>query len=525
MMKKTFKYIGLVVVTVSAMLSCKRDSDYVAGSVSPFISNFDLKKAFKETDLTLTAELMKGATSVKGVVVSDFSAGNSPVGLLVVQNSRLVGGANIDSVRGMAINIGNDAAKFALGDSVHVKVEGGVLKRVNGILQITGVSSSAVNKVGANRPLKIPVVNVAQLMAAPGNYENTLLTVSNTVLEPEPTTGETFAGDKTFNDGFGRATLHTEANASFAANELPASANFTGVVYFKTENNVKKAQLWMRTADDAFELPLIKPSPVIITGYLPDPPGTDASASAQYEYIQLMATKDIDFSVTPFSVVTTNNAGSTNPFPVNSWATGAARTYKINLTSGTVTKGQFFYVGGTTKLIWGAGSTNISSAKWIASVNYASNPGADFGAATANLLANSGNIAGIAVFEGTTVTATTVPLDVMMYGGSTANSGNVYSPGPPAVGYRITNTDYYTTINPSSRQAQPFFANGTNTNRLGFQATQANPTGGSFVRLGGIYDANSGRWRTGRSLNNVTMSVGATISTLETGTGITVLEN
>ncbi|MCJ0743180.1 DUF5689 domain-containing protein [Pedobacter montanisoli] len=520
-MKKTLKYLCLLAIITSVMMSaCKRDADYIKGTPSPFISNFDLKKQYKEADLLLNTDIMLGANSIKGVVISDYSSGNAPNGLLVIQNSRMVG-SGIDSVRGMAVNIGADAVKYAIGDSVHIKVEGGTLKRVNGILQITGLSSAAVNKVASGKSIKVPIVSSAQLLAAPGTYENTLITMSNTVLEPEPAQGETYVGDKTINDGFGIATLHTEATANFASQQLPPSANFTGVIYY---NNQRKPQLWIRNIDDAFELPLIKPSPVIITGYLPDPQGTDASTSAQYEYIQFMATKDIDFAVTPFSVVTNNNAGAAT-YPTLGWATGGVRTYKINLTSGTVRKGEFFYVGGSSKLIWGAGSTNVSNAKWIAAVNYASNNGADFGTANTNLLANSGNPAGIAVFEGTTVTASSVPLDVMMYGGSTPISGMVYSAGPPEVGYRITNTDFYSTINASTRKPQPIYGGGSNTTRLSFQATQSNPTGGSFVRLGGIYNPATGRWKTGRSLRNITMSLTMQLSELETGVGITTLEN
>ncbi|WP_461790517.1 DUF5689 domain-containing protein [Pedobacter sp.] len=519
MMKKTLINICFIATTVAAVVGCKRDTDYVQSTPSPFISNFDLKKSFKETDLSLTGDILKGANSIKGVVVSDFTGGNSPSGLLVVQNSRMVGNG-IDSVRGVAINIGADATKYAFGDSVHIKIEGATMKRMDGVLQIIGVPTSSITKVSSGKAVKIPVVNAGQLLASPKTYESTLITISNTVVEPEPGPSETFAGDKVINDGFGRASLHTEATAVFANEKLPPSANFTGVVYFKQQGSVSTPQLWIRKLDDAFELPLIKPSAVIITGYLPDPQGSDAN----YEYIQLLATKDIDFSQTPYSVVTTNNAGSTNPFPVNGWAIGGARSYKFNLTSGTVSKGQFFYVGGTTKLIWGANSTNISSAKWISSVDYTAVAGADFGAVTTNLLANSGNVAGMAVFSGTTVNASTVPLDVIMYGGSNANSGNVYSAGPPEVGYRITNTDYYTTINPSTRRVQNFFAAGTNTNRLGFQITQANPTGGSFIRLGGIYDATSGRWKTGRALFNVTMKLTSQLADIETG-GATTLEN
>ena len=527
-MKKILKYTYLLAIIVSIMISaCKRDADYIKGTPSPFISNFDLKKQYKEADLPLNSDIMLGANSIKGVVISDYPSGNAPNGLLIIQNSRMVG-SGIDSVRGMAINIGADAAKYAIGDSVHIKVDGGVLKRVDGILQITGVSSTAVNKVASGKAIKVPIVSSAQLLAAPGTYENTLVTMSNTVLEPEPAQGETYAGDKTINDGFGTATLHTEATADFANQPIPASANFTGVIYY---NNQRKPQIWIRNLNDAFELPLIKPSPLVITGYLSDPTGDDAVATGTknktpgaYEYIQLMATRDIDFAVTPFSIVTHNNAGAAT-YPTSGWATGGVRTYKITVTSGTAKKGDFLYVGGYSKLIWGLGSTDISSAKWIAAVNYADNDGAGFGTKTTNLLANSGNPAGIAVFEGTTVTASSVPLDVIMYGGTNYNSGMVYSAGPPEVGYRITNTDFYSTINASTRKPQPFYAGGSNTTRLSFQFTQSNPTGGSFVRLGGVYNPLTGRWKAGRSLRNITMSAMMQLSELETGVGITTLEN
>jgi hypothetical protein len=526
-MKNTLKYINaFTVIACILIMGCDKQKDeFVLGTISPFISNFDLKKSYKETDLVLNATVMKGANSIKGVVISDFVAGNTPKNLLVVQNSRIVGNG-IDSVRGIAINIGADAAKYLVGDSVHIKIEGGTLKRVDGILQIDGISGAAVNKIASGKNIKVPIVNIANLIAMPTVYENTMVTISNTVVEPEPVQGETFSGDKTINDGFGKAKLHTEASANFAGNELPGAANFTGVVYFKNQN---QPYLWMRNANDVFALPLVKPSPIIISGYLTNPGGSEAVTSGTqkgaYEYIQLLVTKDIDFSVTPYSLVTTNNAGSANPAPANGWAIGGVRTYKINITSGVAKKGDFVYVGGYSKLIWGFGSTNISSANWVAAVDYANNDGANFGTKNTNLLANSGNIAGIALFEGTTVNASTVPVDAIFYGGSNANSGNVYAAGPPEVGYRITNTDYYTTINPSTRLQQNFFGAGSNTNRLGFQVEQTGTSGGGFIQLGGIYVTGTGRWEKGRLLTNIVMSTTSTVSDLQNGVGVTVLKN
>lgn len=502
-MKKTLKYILLLTGIVSIWMGCKRDNDYILSTPSAYISNFDLKKLFKGGDLQLNTELMGGATSIKGVVISDFRSGNSPAGLLILQNSRMAGNG-IDSLRGMAVNIGTDASKYIPGDSVHIKVDGGVLKRVNGILQIQGISGAAVSKIASNRPLQTQVVTVGKILSLPGIYENTLVTIGSALVEPEPATGETFSGNKTINDGSGKGTVHTEATASFASTPLLISGNFTGIPFV----NENKVQLWMRSIDDFRFAVLPKLSPAIITGYLVDPNGSDAN----YEYIQFLATKDINFATTPFSVYTTNNAGSTNPFPTTGWNLGGVRTYKFNLTSGTVTKGEYFYVGGTNKFINGSGSTNISSSKWIASVNYTTVTGADgVGAVTTNLLANSGNIAGIAIFEGTSVNVNTIPMDVIFYGGT---GGNFYTSGPPEAGYRITNTDHYSTNNPSTGAKQEFMGAGTNTTRLGF------PNAISFASLGGVYNATSGRWITKRSLTSVTVAPTAPISTIEGGTSL-----
>jgi hypothetical protein len=505
-MKKTFKYILLLTAIVGIWTGCKRDDDYINSTPSSFISNFDLKKLYKNADLQLTAELLGGATSIKGVVISDFRSGNSPAGLLIMQNSRMAGNG-IDSLRGMAFNIGVDASKYIPGDSIHVKVDGAVLKRIDGILQIVGVTNSSVAKIASGKTLKTQAINTGKILANPTMYESTLVTISSALYEPEPAVGATYAGDKIINDGFGNAIVHTEAVASFAATEVLPTGNFTGIPFIIGSGTSAKIQLWMRSVDDFFFVLLPKLSPAIITGYLVDPSSTDAN----YEYIQFLATADIIFATTPFSVYTTNNAGAT-VFPLLGWNTGGARTYKFKLTSGTVKKGEYFYVGGTTKTINGAGSTSISSSKWIASVGYNTLTGADgIGTATNNLLANSGNIAGIAIFSGTIVDVNTVPLDVIFFGGA---GGNFYSAGPPVVGYRITNTDYYGTINPLTRLPQNFIGAGTNTSRFSF------PTATSFAKLGGVYDATSGRWITGRTLTNVPLTSSSQLTLIEGGTSL-----
>ncbi|RYG21822.1 MAG: hypothetical protein EOO07_01620 [Chitinophagaceae bacterium] len=511
-MKTTIKYFLILTVIVGIYTGCKRDDDYFAARPSGFISNFDLKRLYKESDLSLNADALGGATMIRGIVISDFSSKNSPAGLLVMQNSRISGGVAIDSLRGMSFDIGAAASTFVPGDSIHVKVEGGVLKRVNGILQITGLPSSAVTKIASGRQIKTQAVSTGAILANPGRYESTLVTLTNVVFDPELPAGTTYAGDKAINDGFGVASLHTEAAATFASTIALPSGNFSGIPFVTGTGSSKKIQFWMRTLNDFFFVEMPKLSAAVISGYLVDPSGGDGN----YEYIQFLATRNIDFAVTPMSVYTTNNAGATT-FPTLGWNTGGARTYKFNLTSGTVKKGEYFYVGGTGKTINGSGSTSIASANWAASVNYTTTIGADgIGAVNTNLLANSGNVAGIAIFDGTTVGVNTAPLDVIMFGGA---GGNFYSAGPPEVGYRITITDYYGTVNPDTRLKQEFYGAGTNTRRLAFPSAAT-----SFVKLGGVYNSLKGGWITGRILVTVPLVATSQLSDIESG-GVTTLSN
>lgn len=491
-------YFFLTLTAMAAFSGCKKN-EYAEGTLSPVIAVVDLKDLYKGSDLTLNPENLSGAKQIGGVVISDPRGANTQAGVIVLQNLRR------NALRGIAIEMGAAAADYKVGDSLSIEVTGATLTRVNGSMRLRGVAAAAVKKIAEVKVFNMRTVQSRVLIADPDAYENTLVTISKAVTEPEPQPGDTFSGDKTINDGFGKVTVHTEATAGFAGEAFPASANFTGIPVIAAA----AVQLWPRTINDVFELPLIKPSAVIIAGYLTDPNGADGN----YEYIQLMATQDIDFAVTNYAVVTCNNAG-TNPAPANGWAVGAARSYKINLVAGKVTKGQFFYVGGN-KNIWGAGSTDISAAPWISSTQYANVAGADFGTATSNLLANSGNVAGIAVFRGIVVNATTVPLDVIMYGGN----GTVYAPGPPEIGYRITNTDYYSTINPATRLTQGFYGGGTNTSKLTLPAT------GAFTQLGGIYDAVTGQWVAGRTVTSIPLTRTSPLSTIETGTGFTTLQN
>ena len=69
--------------------------------------------------------------------------------------------------------------------------------------------------------------------------------------------------------------------------------------------------------------------------------------------------KDINFDETPYCVITgmnaTNPADKTYPAALDGWVESKGQntytTYQMNLASGSVKKGQFFYVGGASYMI------------------------------------------------------------------------------------------------------------------------------------------------------------------------------
>lgn len=516
-MKKILKkHILIIGACLAIFVGCKRDSDYVLSTPGPYISNLDLRKLYRGSDVTLTKEVMREATLVAGQVTSDHSGKNLPEGLLFIQNRRSVS-ATIDSIRGIAINLGAAAANYVPGDSVHIKIEGGVLKRTNGILQITGVSEANVQKVKSGVKLMVTPVSAVTLLAKPENFEGLFGVVYNANFEPNIGI-ETLEGIKTFNEGSGNMQMHVNTTANFKTELLPWSAIVQGIVI---PSSAGVPQVWPRVKADFTATSIIVdpsipigPNAAIITGYLADPDGTDAN----YEYIQFMATQDLDFRQKAFSVITTNNAGASTPtgFPMNGWATGGLRTYKFNITRGTVAKGKFFYVGGY-KNIAGTGSTDISNANWVVSKLYNNFEGDDgVGDKTANLLANSGNPAGIAIFPTTNVGLTTVPCDVVFYAGT---GGTVFD-ATLNVGYAICDNDYYKAKNGTVNQ--PFYRQGNNTGKVG-----ANPEATQFCYLGGVFDATNPdtrlrKWTTTKRLSKyVAVPKASTLSVIEEMAGVT----
>ena len=244
-------------------------------------------------------------------------------------------------------------------------------------------------------------------------------------------------------------------------------------------------------------------SQIVISGYIANPIGADKNL----EYMQFLATEDIDFSARNFSVVVCKNTTVTTPNPgepaANGWATGGDRTYKFDLTKGSVKKGDLFYVGGR-KLVNGAKSTDISSGKWLVSKNYSDEAGDGFGNATGGLFPNSGRAVGIAVFATKAVTATTAPIDVIFFQSS---GGGVF--WEANVGYLICDNDLYNT------KDSPYFR-GEGKNKATFANAKEDDTSSYFTKLGGVYDSSTKKWVTSRDKNWTLLTESSVLNDIET---------
>ncbi|MCD8741992.1 DUF5689 domain-containing protein [Mucilaginibacter roseus] len=515
--------IFLIVSVLSALFfsACKKHN-FAEGQLSPIIALVDLRAIHKGADVTLSKDNMLGAYQITGKVISMPDSGNVPQGVLILQNNRR------KAIRGIQIPLGEAAGTFKSGDSIVVNIEGTTLKRVNGALQLTGVTQANITTVSTGNEVQVQQVSSYSIKTKPDEYESTLVSIKSATVSPAPVMGQTkYVGNKYLVNGADSIIMHTEPTAQFADEFLPAGATVAGILI--VDNSVDSAsvyQVWPRKFADISDItkpadpnaPDLGEMPVVITGFVNDAKGSDGN----YEYIQFRATQNIDFSVTPMAVVTCTNAGAAQPnagdAPGASWATGGGRTYKFNLTNGQVKKGDFFYVGGSNKRVNGPNTTDISDAKWISSIAYVTNDGDGFGSASSGLLPNSGNAGGIAIFKGINVTEQTVPVDVVFFGGT--GKTTMYNPTTNK-GYRVPKTDHYNFVDETGAE-QPFFYQGTNQYVIP-HVTPADQ--GVFMKLGGDFDAETKTWITPRGISIFIMSGSTALTEIETGSDVTAISN
>lgn len=218
---------------------------------------------------------------------------------------------------------------------------------------------------------------------------------------------------------------------------------------------------------------------LVISEILPNPAGTDSP----FEYVELLVTRTIDFSVTPYSIVFCNNGTAS----VNGWVNGGSNTYGFAITSGTVSQGDVVYVGGSSMLPTGVKLRGIDTG---------TQPGDGFGnAASGGVLGNGGgNADGVAIFDLAigSITSTSVPVDAIFFGtgvGSAEVNGG-------ADGYQLPVNDLYSG---GKLQASSFLAPDAGSDQI-ISAT------GEFNTATGNYTINR-TWSTTTTMTDGTSSI------------------
>ncbi|MBP7167730.1 MAG: hypothetical protein KBB64_08715 [Bacteroidia bacterium] len=222
--------------------------------------------------------------------------------------------------------------------------------------------------------------------------------------------------------------------------------------------------------------PLVPPTNpgLLISEFLADPSGTDNP----FEWVELVATKPIDFSVTPYTVVFTNNGVATT----KGWRAGGILSYAFQISSGVVNPGDVFYVGGSSMAPTG------TKLRVIATNTTA---GDGFGNVNAGLGNGGANADAIGVFPvaSALIDSTTVPVDAIIFGSGTGAA--IVNAG--TAGYTLPVNDLY---------------NGGLLDSTSFRGP--NSVSGSSFRATGAFDIGSGIYTARTWALNTTFTDGTT---------------
>jgi hypothetical protein len=200
---------------------------------------------------------------------------------------------------------------------------------------------------------------------------------------------------------------------------------------------------------------------LIISEALPNPAGTDSP----FEWIELVATRTINFTTAPYTVVVCNN-GTAN---AQGWVAGGGLSYAFEITTGSVNAGDVVYVGGTSMAPTGT---------VLRSINTATTNGDGFGNfASGGIVGNGGtNADGIAVFASpvSALNPASVPVDAIFYGSAVGSA--LVSAG--TAGYQMPYNDHYAG---GKLQATAFLAPDPGSAQVIKAAGVFNPTTGAFT--------------------------------------------
>jgi hypothetical protein len=193
----------------------------------------------------------------------------------------------------------------------------------------------------------------------------------------------------------------------------------------RSHRNSRKRSLFMEGLENR---KVMAAGDLLISEVMANPSGVDINT----EYVELVATRPINFATNNYSVIWTRNGNAT----VSGWTEGTVTTFGINLTSGSVSAGDIIYVGGLNISNTGAVVRKIDTAGFSGG-----DDSLGFGSPIGVLDDGGADADGVAVYDVriSSVTAATVPIDAVFFG--SARGGAVLD---ASNGYQLPVNDRYT---------------------------------------------------------------------------------
>lgn len=244
-MKLKYSYVLIGIIAVLLLNSCRKNEYETGGVVSPVLGLSYVKDLHNGDDVILTKEVLKGASQISGVIISDVDNGNFEANQIILQNTWK------DKTSGIVLKFDTESHDFKKGDSIKVEVTKGTLTRKNGTLCITGLNYSDITKVSSNNEAMVTELTLAQLNAEFQNYESTLVKIHR-ITFVDAAEKETFKGEKILDDDTGvNLKLKTSSSASFADDLLPVNLSLTVIpsFYHPTKDSYPVAEKYLRMRD------------------------------------------------------------------------------------------------------------------------------------------------------------------------------------------------------------------------------------------------------------------------------------
>lgn len=234
---------------------------------------------------------------------------------------------------------------------------------------------------------------------------------------------------------------------------------------------------------------------LLISEIHPNPTGTDSCR----EFVELIATQNINFGTTPYTIIVNNNGVAT----AAGWIAGGSLSYAFAITSGSVATGQVVYVGG---------SCMTPTLNQIKVLNV-KNVGGDGGIGTANSAGvfgnGGGNADGVAVFNlpVASITSSSVPTDALFWGTAIGTASLNLTDG-----YQLPISDTYTG---GKLTGSSYFA--------------ADPSG-DIITATGVFNLVTNTWITPRAfttttISSITSTSGITFSVMSSPATISFFSN